>query len=182
MPRRPKGPHLYLRGPRERNGKRYAAVWLVVDGRIEHSTGFGAGGREGAEKSLAAYLAAKHQAPRRERPISEIKIADVIAIYTADVIPGLARPEKAAERAERLLLWWGGKTLADVSGATCRAYAAHREGQGPNIKGGKRGTGGGARRDLQDLSAAIGHHHQQGLHRETIKVVLPRPARLASAG
>jgi integrase len=32
---------------------------------------------------------------------------------------------------------------------------------------------GGARRDLQDLAAAISHHHREGLHREVVKVVLP---------
>jgi len=97
----------------------------------------------------------------------------VIAIYLIDVAPGLARPRQIAERAERLLAWWGERTLADITGAACRAYAAAREGQGPDVKGGKKGTGGGARRDLEDLSAAIGHHHKEGGHRENVRVVLP---------
>jgi integrase len=98
----------------------------------------------------------------------------VIATYMRDVVPGQARPESAGGRAERLLTWWGNRTLSEVTGATCRAYAAWREGQGPSVKsGGRKGTGGGARRDLQDLSAAIGHHHREGLHREVVRVVLP---------
>jgi integrase len=98
----------------------------------------------------------------------------VIAIYIEDVIPGLAQPKKALERAGRLNEYWGAKTLTEITGASCRAYAAWREGKGPAVKaGGKKGTGGGARRDLQDLSAAIGHHHEEGLHREVVKVVLP---------
>ena len=85
----------------------------------------------------------------------------MIAVYLADVVPGQARPHKAGERAERLLLWWGDKALSAVTGASCRAYAAWRENDG------------GARRDLQDLSAAIGHHHREGLHRDVVRVVLP---------
>lgn len=173
MPRPSKGARLYLRAARERAGKRYPAAWVILDGTSEHSTGCGAGDRAGAERALAAYLAEKHQPERRERRIGEIRIADVITVYLRDVVPGLARPERAAERAERLLLWWGDRTLAEVTGATCRAYAAAREGQGPNVAGGRKGSGGGARRDLQDLSAAIGHHHREGFHRESVKVILP---------
>jgi integrase len=68
-----------------------------------------------------------------------------------DVAPGQARPEKAGERAER----------DEVTGPLCRAYAASR------------GSPGGARRDLQDLAAAINHHAKKGLHRGIVRVVLP---------
>lgn len=161
MPRRSKGARTYLRAGRERAGKRSPATWVILDGRTEISTGFGASDRSGAERALAEYLAKKYQPERRERRIGEIRIADVIAIYVRDVVPGQARPHKAAERAERLLLWWGERTLSEITGATCRSYAAAR------------GNDGGSRRDLQDLSAAIGHHHAEGLHREIVRVVLP---------
>jgi integrase len=93
----------------------------------------------------------------------------VIAIYLQDVAPGQARPERAGERAERLLDFFGDKTLDKITGAKCREYAAWRDGKGRSNKG----TGGGARRDLQDLQAAISHHHKEGLHREVVRVVLP---------
>jgi len=64
-------------------------------------------------------------------------------------------------RAERLIEWWADKTLADVNGFNCRAYVDSR----PSPRG--------ARRDLQDLAAAISHHHAEGYHREEIKVPLP---------
>ena len=35
------------------------------------------------------------------------------------------------------------------------------------------GTGRGARRDLQDLAAAINHHAKEGLHRGVVRVALP---------
>lgn len=174
MPRPAKGPRLYLRSARRRGGALSPAAWVIRDGRTEIGVGCGAGDRAGAEIALGEYLARKHQPPRRERGIGDVQIADVIAVYLADVAPGLASPDKTGERAERLLTWWGTKTLSEVTGASCRAYVAWREGKGPAVKGGKKGTGGGARRDLQDLSAAIGHHHAQGLHREIVKVPLPR--------
>jgi integrase len=37
-----------------------------------------------------------------------------------------------------------------------------------------RGTVGGARRDLEDLRAAINHHSAEGYHRGTVRVVLPQ--------
>ncbi len=37
----------------------------------------------------------------------------------------------------------------------------------------KRGNRGGARRDLEDLRSAIGHHAAEGYHRGIVKVTLP---------
>lgn len=81
----------------------------------------------------------------------------------------MATPKKAADTAVRLLEFFGELTLDEITGEACRAYVAHREAKGFTSKG----TGAGARRDLQDLAAAINHHHREGLHRETVRVVLP---------
>jgi integrase len=86
-----------------------------------------------------------------------------------DVVPGQARPAKAGERAVRLLAFFGVMNLDEVNGAQCRAYEASRKGKGRSNKG----TGGGARRDLQDLAAAINHHAEEGLHRGAVRVALP---------
>lgn len=88
-------------------------------------------------------------------------MADVINIYLKDVVPGQASRISAASRAERLIEFFGEYTLNDITGALCRKYADWR------------GNNGGARRDLQDLAAAINHHHKEGYHRELIRVVLP---------
>jgi integrase len=61
--------------------------------------------------------------------------------------------------------------LDEITGARCREYAAWREGKGQSNKG----TGGGARRDLEDLRSAINHHHKEGLHRAVVRIVLPEP-------
>lgn len=170
MPRPARGARLWLRPARRRKtGAIEPAVWIICDGKRQYSTGLGIDARSEAESRLATYIAGKYQPARRERPLSEIFIADVIAIYLADVAPGLARPEKAAGRAGRLLAFFGADTLDKVTGARCRAYAAWRAGKGRTNKG----AGGGARRDLQDLAAAIGHHAKEGLHRGLVRVALP---------
>lgn len=170
MPRPRKGPRLYLRPPKRKAGVVISpARWVIRDGERDISTGLGPEADREAEQRLGDYLAEKHRAPRRERALSEIPIGDVIGVYIKDVIPGQARPEKAIERTKRLLAFFGEKYLDQISGELCRAYAEHREGKGASTKG----TGGGARRDLQDLAAAINHHHQEGLHRASVRVVLP---------
>jgi integrase len=65
------------------------------------------------------------------------------------------------------LKWWNGKTLAEVNGATCRAYAKDR-------------SSAAARRELEDLRAAINYHRNEGLCSEIVEVVLPgrSPSRL----
>jgi integrase len=65
------------------------------------------------------------------------------------------------------LAFFGGKTLAQVNGDVCRRYAAQRS------------TDAAARRELEDLRAAINHHRREGLCSQIVEVVLPReqPAR-----
>lgn len=163
MPRPAKGPRLYL-VPARRDAKGRAikaARWVIRDGGKMHATGCGAGDVGQAHQALADYLKAAHRPARTERGAAEIDIADVMLIYSADVVASHPDENRIAKRIKRLVLWWGGKMLSQVTGANCRAYAASRPGPG------------GARRDLQDLSAAIGHHHREGYHREEIKVWLP---------
>lgn len=170
MSAKSKGARLWFRPERKSaDGRVRAGRWFILDGTKQIGTGLGAGEGGEAEKRLAEYIASKYAPPRRERPLSQILIADVIAVYLDDVAPGQARPDKAAERAGRLLEFFGHRTLDEITGALCREYAAGREGKGHA----KKGKGGGARRDLEDLRAAISHHHREGLHREDIRVVLP---------
>lgn len=88
-------------------------------------------------------------------------VADVLDIYMHDVVPKHARPHETIGRMVRLLCWWGTKRLSDVNGRNCRRYADER------------GSQQAARRELEDLRAAIKHHHKEGLCREVVEVVLP---------
>lgn len=163
MPRPAKGARLWLR--RERvgaDGKRISrAQWYIADGGERIPTGCDAGEIGRAEERLAAYIAAKYQPERRVRDIERIDVADVLSIYDEDRRPNMANKAKHDERMGRLAAWWGGKSLSQVTGETCRAYAATRK------------TLGGARRDLEDLRAAINHHAREGLHRGIVGVWLP---------
>lgn len=163
MSRPAKGPRLYLVPARKdrRTGSVRAARWVIRDGAKMHPTGCGAGDVAEAHAAFAAWLKAAHLPARAERGAATIPVADVLSIYGTDVVAPHPDHARIARRLARLVEWWGDRTLADVTARTCRAYAASRPGMG------------GARRDLQDLSAAIGHHHLEGLHRESIKIWLP---------
>jgi integrase len=67
----------------------------------------------------------------------------------------------------RVLKFFGGKQLSEVNGALCRAYAKRAS------------TDAMARRDLEDLRAAINHHRREGLCDRIVSIVLPprRPPR-----
>lgn len=163
MPRPAKGARLYLIPARRDKAGRVtrAARWVIRDGDRMHPTGCAAGQVAEAHQAFADYLREAHRPTRGQRGIGEIPVADVLSIYTDDIVSRDPDATRIARRIARLAAWWGNRSLAQVTGATCRAYASSRSGPG------------GARRDLQDLSAAIGHHHREGYHREEIKVWLP---------
>jgi integrase len=183
MSRPGKGARLWLR-PERRNADgtlRERAVWVIRDGSRKISTGFVTGDRADAERALGQHLAAKYQPDRaRGRHPAEILIADVLAIYLTDVAPRHARGDETKQRVLTLDAWWADKTLAQVNGANCRAYVEHRTRQPwKSAKPGRTGvqprmvTPAAARRELEDMRAAINHHRREGLCSEIVSVVLP---------
>lgn len=107
----------------------------------------------------ADYSPTPLQPSRKERDIDLIDVAGVLTIYLTG--PRQASRAKFEARIARLNEYRGGKTLAEVTGETCPEYVR------------RRGTSGGARRDLEDLRAAIEHHAKEGLHRGVVRVTLP---------
>jgi integrase len=93
--------------------------------------------------------------------VHEIDIADVLSIYYDDTYERQASQKRFAGRISRLNAFFGGKTLAQVNRKLCSEYTT------------KRGSKGGARRDLEDLRAAINHHAHDNLHDATIHISLP---------
>ena len=164
MPTLRKNARLWLRPARRDKSRRIIAraTYLILDGGRHHPTGCFAGEADRAERKLAEYIAKKYQATRKERDLEAIDLADVLSIYVDDCAPtGERNRKKFDERIGRLNNFWGCKRLSEVNAASCRAYAEHR------------GNQGGARRDLEDLRAAINHHAVEGLHRQIVKVTLP---------
>ena len=183
MPRRSKGARLWLESEeRDARGKlvRYA-TWVIRDGTRKIRTGRARKDRAGAERALAEYLASKYRAPRdRNRLPADILVLDVLNIYLADKAGKHARPEETKQRVLTLADFWQPHTLADVNGKRCRDYVAWRVGQPwrsakPDQTGNRPRlvTEAAARRELEDLRAAINHHRQEGLCSEIVSVVLP---------
>src|ERR1700720_2222725 len=169
MPARAR-PHLYLRRPRSDNTGSHAAVWIIKDRARQRSTGCLAHDIEGAERAFANYLAGKHARAARQarhRDPDEIPVADVLTLYLTDMVSRHSRPKETEGRVAALERFFGDKMLSDVTGETCRAYVAQRT------------TDAAARRELEDLRAAINYHRREGLHDKIVSVVLPdeRPAR-----
>lgn len=175
MPRKAKGARLYLQpqAVRERAGRTLVepAVWVIRDGGRKHSTGIlGTDARDASDgrlqAALAAYLAERHDPAPGPRHPSQIPVADALNLYARDVVAGIASGAQRKEAVRRIGLlgaWWNGKTLADIVGPSCRAYAAERPRQA-------------ARRELEDLRAAVNHHRREGKCSEVVEVVLPEKA------
>lgn len=169
MPRRASPPRLWLRPARRSKSGRvtHQEAYVILDhGR---QIVVGADIHE-AERALEQYLAQKHSAGIAHRGVREtdqILVADVLNLYIQDIVPHRSLPHRAATRLLRLLDFFGAKSLADINGRLCRDYAKHV------------GADTTARRDLEDLRAAINHHRKEGLHDRIVSVVLPpaRPAR-----
>ena len=163
MPRKAKRPRLWLRPVVKRNGRvERAAAWVVLDRGKHIATGCLADETAAAEKFLAAYIERKHQPVRQRLDIEEIVIADVLSIYVDDrKLHESERAPQAFARLERLNDFWGARTLSEVNGESCREYVRVRKNDGA------------ARRDLEDLRAAINHHAREGYHRGIVRVLLP---------
>ena len=92
-------------------------------------------------------------------PLSQI--ATIIAIYAEDIAHSHARPNETASRLNRVLDYFDGKTLDYLNKGTCAAYVQSR------------GHLAAARRELEDLRAAIRHHWEIGGCTSLTPVVLP---------
>lgn len=143
MPRPRKGARLWLRPARDDR----ASVWVILDGGKEISTGCGQGDVAGAEKSLADYVAKKHDPKKaaRQGDPNQIAVADAISIYWTEHARKLARPKAIKKRLDTLLDFFGLNVLGELDGSLQREYAD------------KRGSLSAARRELEDLAAAINH-------------------------
>lgn len=160
-----KGPRLWKR-PAEPGRQ---ALWVVKDGGKRISTGclakpFETAPPEAAEQFLADYIVAKYAPERKMRDADRIPLADVLLIYHTD------RHEQFGDKLQkrrfdasigRLNEYFGNHKLGEISQSLTDGYVKHR------------GVSGGARRDLENLRAAINHHARQNLHRAVITVKLP---------
>jgi integrase len=163
MARRREQPKLVLERAEWRNGKiARPPSWVIRDGGRKVRTGCRETEVEKARQCFADYLVAAHTPAReRNRTPDQVLIADVVAVYSEDVAGRHARPQEAAARLGRVLDHFGEKKLSAVTGAACRAYAEAR------------GSKASARRELEELRAAINHYFKEGFVSAPVAVTLP---------
>src|SRR6516164_3018795 len=166
MPARSKGPRLYLRPARHDKTGHHAARGIIRDGNHQQSTRSPTYDVTGAERALGLYITNKHVRAARasKRDPGQIPIAGILAIYLRDVVSRHSRPKETKSRIKALDSFFGDKLLSYVTGETCRAYVAQRS------------TDAAARRELEDLRAAINHHRREGLCDKIVPIVLPEKA------
>lgn len=155
------------------------SVWAIKDtiaGKPwKRRTRYGAEDRGKAESEFAVYLAERSRI-EQERLLGEpdsgdpankdprlISVATCLAHYGA-LKEGTKNAALTGQHLSHLLRHWKGKTLAQVTGKTCRAYTTARTGETYSAPGSavvKHVKVATARRELQTLSAAIGAWHKE---------------------
>jgi integrase len=90
-------------------------------------------------------------------------VTDVLADYAQEHGQDTVAPWRIAAAIKPLVGFWKGRTVADVTRETCRAYTKAREGR----------SAGTVRRELGVLRAAINHSHREGRITRMVAVHLP---------
>lgn len=166
MPRPTKGARLYQQPASYDAAGRLVdrACWVIRDGSRKIRTGCGIDEVPAAEDALRRYLLAKYDpAAAAKAQGDDPLIADIVALYIDQRAEKQARPQELRNRMARVLKWWGTKRCSDVKPSTCEAYAKYRGGEGS------------ARRELEDLRAALRLAWKERIVTHPIPVVLPPP-------
>jgi integrase len=173
MPRRSKGPRLYLRHRRQR-----AAVWVILDRGREISTGAGESDIDAAEEALANHIGQKHRQDFGEGHPSRVLIADALSEYGEKHAPTTHRPDLIGGAISKLIDFFGPGAVAAVTRTTCMDYVHWRVRQtdARASKGGKPIKASTARRELVVLGAALRWCWKEGKIDRPIPIWLPSAA------
>ncbi|MER9652452.1 site-specific integrase [Mesorhizobium sp. M0152] len=140
----------------------HSAGWYIEDGGRRYRTGCARSDIGQAEKLLAAHIASKHAPARqRNRDPDQVKVHDVLSVYAAEVAADHARPAETAARLKAISKFFGRFSLADINGKLCRDYVEQAS------------SPAAARRQLEDLRAALKHYYNEGFVNAVPAVVLP---------
>lgn len=160
MPRVSRGPQLYLK--RRADGE---PVWYIRDGDRRLSTGCAERDSHGAREALGRYIAATARPDFGVGDPDRVRVADVLSLYATDVAPSNSRPKEVAARLANLGRFFGALKAAEVTPSTCAAYVRER------------GASAAARRELEDLRAALRHAWRSRKLAMEIPVALPPKSR-----
>ncbi|WHA41653.1 site-specific integrase [Agrobacterium larrymoorei] len=169
MPRKSKGPRLYLRS---RKGR--PPIWVVLDtGYQEISTGCSREDRDGAEKFFSVYLSKKHRPDWRTGVPREVSVADVLNYYGQEKAVRHAHPELVGYHMTPLLKFFGSRMCDFIDASSCRAYTAARV---AGMVGARKVQATTARRELETLQAALRFCRREKKLGVDIDVTLPPKA------
>jgi integrase len=155
MPRRNQGPRLRWLTKRQC----FYITWTEHGRSRERSTG--TENRDQAEIIFAESLQRKRQRSGPSDP-AQILVTDILNDYLEKRGPKVAAPRRIAYAALALTDFFQGNSVADVTLATCAAYADNRS-----------RSSGTVRRELGVLRAAINYAHRIGRLTRTVAVELP---------
>lgn len=134
---------------------------------FERSTGCGLGEKVEAERKLGEYLISRRDPrPSGPRDPAAFAIADALSLYMTEHAPHVAAPKRIGYAVARLLPFWGGSMVGDITGNTCRGYVKSRCKDSLH-------TAATARRELAVLRAAARHCEREGYLTRAPNVQLP---------
>jgi len=170
MSRPTKPARLWLEPTRRRpNGTIRPAAWCVLDRGRKYSTGHAETDRVGAEAAFERYLAQKRLGEITEQPDrgtnpAEVYVADALALYASEQIEPRLTPQRTREfraKIANLGAGLGTLTLAQLDGSACIRYARARRADAA------------ARRELEDLRAAVAFYCRRKRIPNPTEIVLP---------
>jgi integrase len=155
MPRRNSGPRLRFLEKRDC----YYICWTEGGRSRERSTG--TTDRRAAEIALAEFIHLRNRDAGPRDPAA-ILVTDVLADYAAEHAEDTEAPWRIAAAIEALAPFWEGRTVAEVTRETCRAYEKARARSAGTI-----------RRELGVLRASINHAHKNGRLTRVVAIHVP---------
>lgn len=171
MPRRKQPPRLHLY---ERKGR--PAVWIILDSGRQISTGAREDDRRTAEEALGNYLGGKHVNDFGNGHPARVRIADAIAEYAEKHGPTTRRQALIGLAIDRMIEFFGTKTVSAVTPSACNDYVAWRTAQpDPRFRHTKPRLAkpATARRELTVLAAALAWCWKDGKLDRLVPVRLP---------
>jgi integrase len=173
MPRRSKGARLWLRYRRGRT-----AQWVILDHGREVRTGAGEDDLVSAERALADYIALKRQPNFGDGRPSLVLVADALAEYGENHARRTRRPDLIGGAMDKLIDFFGERTMAAITAASCASYVRWRTSQrdARAARGGASIKASTARRELVVLGAALRWCWKEGKIDRPVPVSLPPQA------
>jgi integrase len=134
-------------------------VWTEGGRSRERSTG--TADRRQAEIALAEFIHLRNRDAGPRDP-SEVLVTDALADYALEHGEETGAPWRIAAAIKVLAPFWEGRTVAEVTRETCRAYEKARA-----------RSAGTVRRELGVLRASINHEHKNGRLTRVVAIHVP---------